>query len=72
MTIVAVVLTMILRVSTCEQFAELLVGVSGEFWDPTGTPSRWHDVLGENREQGESAFFCVGTLLLLLLFLLLC
>ena len=71
MTIVAAVLTMILRVSACEQFAELLVGVSGVFWDPTGTPSLRHDVLGENREQEESASFCVG-ILLLLLFLLLC
>lgn len=51
MTVVAVVLTMILRIRACKQFAELVVGVSGLFWDPTGTPSHWHDVL---RQSGHS------------------
>lgn len=69
MTIVAAVLTVILRVSACAQFAELLVGVSGGFWDPTGTPSRWYDVLDESRDLEESASFCDGALLLLLFFI---
>lgn len=46
MTVVAIVLTKILRIGACEQFDGMFGSVSGLSWVSTGTPSCWYDVLG--------------------------
>lgn len=48
MTVVTVVLTKVRRIGACELFDELFGSISELSWDSTGTPSRWHEVLGQS------------------------